>query len=355
MRKTWLLFVVWVMICNNVGAVENQTTSLDSLLQQYNTMQEKLDTMERHIESINAHMAQVQQNTKPTRLSNTDWDEVFNLAFALISACGAFLTFFELNRRRRKSTLHKEAQTIMMKRIILQFYFNKTIIQSIILKMEKEGWSKFYPSEENLMRLKIDPNDLFFVNFDDKESALVEENKIKFKIRSYNSDIDIFCQHIKDPNIPVDVKRRDLDSIDFRIGHLTRYMIAIMGNLGIGDCANKDRETLYRSIENYLRETQIKQQKDIRELYPQRQFNYTQIYQPRLDYQTKTTIEQRWDPTMQSERFFFDKQRTKRINNDFLDLSEIIDWDIQFLLDPETEPETIRLLSYPHKSRIRKA
>lgn len=349
MRKYCLLFVVSYVICSNILAAGQQPAPLDSLLQQYNTMQSKLDTMEHHIESINLHMAQVQQNTMPTWLSDRDWDDVCTLVFSLISALGAGLTFYELRRKRKKATLDKEAQTELMKRMVWQMYFNKTIIQSIILTMEKKGWNNYYPSEENFLRLTIYPEDFFFADMEDRGLAVKEESRIKFKFRSYNSDVETFCQHMKNPHIPANVKRGDLDSLDFRIGHLTHYMIAIMYNLGMREGNKMDRKSLYRSVEDFIKEVQIQQHKDIISQYPNRQFNYAKVYQPRLDYQTRTTIEQRWDADMQSERFFFDKQRAQRMNDEYLDLTEILDWDIQFLLDPETQPETIRLLPYSHK------
>lgn len=88
------------------------------------------------------------------------------------------------------------------------------------------------------------------------------------------------------------------------------------------------------------------QQKEIMQFEPQRDFNYTKVYQHRWDYQTKTIVEHNWDPSLTSCRFFFDKNRALGNNSYYLDLSDILDWDIQYILDPKTVPETIRVLSY---------
>ena len=346
MKKYSVLIIVLLIVCGTTFGSEDLSAQLTPLLHQYNTIQNKLDTIEYHIESINNHLDQVQQNTYPTQLSLTDNDEWGNLLLSFISACGALLTFYELRRKHYKSTIRKKAQGELLKKTIQQLYFNKSIIQAIILKMEQIGWDKYYPSEEILLRLKVMPNDLLFEDFEDQSLTLLAGSELKFKIRNYNSDIDVFCQQMKDSHIPTNFKRRDLDAIDFKIGQLASNMISMMYNIGIRADNKKDRESMLLSIEDFVKNTRKKQQKEIMQHEPQRDFNYAEIYQPRLDYQTKTIVEHNWDPSLTSCRFFFDKNRAINNNSYYLNLSDILDWDIQYILDPNTVPETIRVLSY---------
>lgn len=156
---------------------------------------------------------------------------VIALIAAIWSAWYAMQTYnYQKLTEENTSRLSLSEQRRLLADMIRHLYRNMVVSYTIKVKMEALKFGA-YPSEEHLMKLMVNLNDihlnLFYRN--DKEHRMM--NKLYMELRNYNIEIDVICQHFKDPTIDDETKKRDLDTLCFKCHYLTGSLVDALGRI----------------------------------------------------------------------------------------------------------------------------
>jgi len=156
--------------------------------------------------------------------SSWDWIAVSIACISLFYAC---LTF---NSQRKTELNTKKITTESQREILIDyvrhFYCNLIVICAVETKLNKR-FDKYYPSEEHLLKLKVDTADL------NPDSAAFSNNlneykaihELLLKVRNYNTEVDIAVKHLCDRNVFSAAKQRDLDTLKFKMSLLTSEIV----------------------------------------------------------------------------------------------------------------------------------
>ncbi len=82
-----------------------------------------------------------------------------------------------------------------------------------------------YPSEEHLVKLKIPMENIHLEVFYGEEDKYTKMHDLYLKLRNYNTEIDIICRHFMDRTIDAKTKQRDLDTLKFKCGFLSKCIL----------------------------------------------------------------------------------------------------------------------------------
>ncbi|WP_298653875.1 hypothetical protein [uncultured Proteiniphilum sp.] len=170
-------------------------------------------------------------NTNPTRLGQTDVDEVANLLLAAFAALGTVLTWQAIRRESKQQQIKRTFQAKILSDLIRHMYRNKVCICATHWKLQEEGFDKYYPSEEHLLKLKLLPEDLRFDRFDNTPAYYDILHELELKFRNFNIEVDVSLEHLKQQNIDEKTKIRDLEVLEFKSQLLTSDIINLMHTL----------------------------------------------------------------------------------------------------------------------------
>ncbi|MEX2564569.1 MAG: hypothetical protein WD431_01350 [Cyclobacteriaceae bacterium] len=268
------------------------------------------------LDSIAKSSKKTSINTTPTYFSQHDWDEFVILFLSLVAAAGTLLTWKGIKATTRTIQIETEKQLIksdIQKQILIDlirhFFRNKIIVCTTRLKLENEGFDKFYPSEEHLLKLKVLPEDQRFDKFDNIPQHYNQLHMLELKFRNYNIEIDVTLEHLKSRQISDEVKKRDLDVLEFKSQLLTQEILELMQALKF--------DWKFETVSNNLRE------------------NSKYYKTNKIDGSSAKSIEEQIDidvPKRDKKRDFYDKT---------LGLTEYVDEDIKI------EYAIINLIPFP--------
>lgn len=131
---------------------------------------------------------------------------------------------------------------------------------------------------------------------------------------------------------------RDLDTLDFKEGYLTMQILDTMSRIGMFTISGKASHK--KDFQNLLEEVKADLE-NCSSRYNDNSPEYPSIYKPRQDY-LQCLVSQNIDPERKSARYFFDKNLSG--NAGHLDMTGILDWDIQYELDPQRNANKIMLI-----------
>lgn len=183
-------------------------------------------------DSIATSTRKTAENTTPTRLTQTDHDEIGNLVLAFIAAIGTLLTAYVIWRESKQQEINRDFQFLIMKDLIRHLYRNKIVLRATTLKLQEVGFDAYYPSEEHLLKLKVFPEDLRITRFSSTSTHYDKLLEFELKFRNFNIEVDVALNHLKQPDISQKIKERDLDVLEFKSGYLTKEILKLMGILG---------------------------------------------------------------------------------------------------------------------------
>lgn len=193
------------------------------------------DSVLRCIHQINTTTA---MNTSPRPWT---WISVSIAAIALFIA---FMTWMS-QKRTEKNTLqiNPEGQERILLDIIRHLYANMVATVTLTTLLRDCGFSK-YPSEEHLLKLKVDPSYLHPELFSNKSNEYERLHNLIVLFRNYNVEIDTALLHFKDRTLARNVKERDASTLLLKPGLLTRRIIGACNVLFDGKTAKKAREKI---------------------------------------------------------------------------------------------------------------
>lgn len=170
-------------------------------------------------------------NTNPTRLGRTDADELTNLLLSAFAALGTVLTWQAIRRESKQQQIKRTFQSKILSDLIRHMYRNKVCICATHRKLQEEGFDRYYPSEEHLLKLKLLPEDLRFDRFDNTPDFYDILHELELKFRNFNIEVDVSLEHLKQQNIDEKTKIRDLEVLEFKSQLLTSDIINLMHTL----------------------------------------------------------------------------------------------------------------------------
>ena len=192
------------------------------------------------------------KNTSRSLLESVDIDEWVNLILSLIAALGTFFTFYAIKRETKQQEIKRTFQEKIFKDLIRHLYRNKVCICATHWRLQREGFDKFHPSEEHLLKLKVLPEDLRFERFDNTPNYYDILHELELKFRNYNIEIDVALEHLKTQSLSDAIKKRDLvDTLEWKSGYLTQEIIKLMDTLGFGLSKEALRQLLISVSERY--------------------------------------------------------------------------------------------------------
>ena len=171
------------------------------------------------------------ENTSPTRLAQTDTDEVANLCLAAFAALGTVLTWRAVRKESKQQQIKRTFQAKILSDLVRHMYRNKVCICATHAKLREEGFNRYYPSEEHLLKLKLLPEALRFDRFDNTPDYYDILHELELKFRNFNIEVDVSLEHLKQQNIDEKTKVRDLEVLEFKSQLLTSDIINLMHTL----------------------------------------------------------------------------------------------------------------------------
>lgn len=185
------------------------------------------------LHNISSMISTTASNTTAGWRDNTDL-MIAVLAFivAIISALiawNAYLytkwTFLSQQKTEvNTSRLTEDQQYNLLLDMIRHLYRNLVVSYGLKEKMRIQKYA-YYPSEEHLQKLKVNLNDIHLELFYRKEELHKKMNELYLMLRNYNLEIDVFCNHFKDPNIDNKTKGRDLGTLVHKCSLLTEKIV----------------------------------------------------------------------------------------------------------------------------------
>lgn len=165
-------------------------------------------------------------------IGDNTWDWIA-VSFACLSLFYTCLTF-NSQRKTEQNTkkITKDSQREILIDYVRHFYCNLIIICAVEAKLDKR-FDDFYPSEEHLLKLKVDTADLTpdsaaFSNHLDEYKAIHE---LLLKVRNFNTEVDVAVMHLGSRDVFPPAKQRDLDTLKFKMGYLTQEIVAAINTL----------------------------------------------------------------------------------------------------------------------------
>ena len=190
-------------------------------------------------------------NTVRSYWERADWDEWATLIFSFIAALGTFLTWFAIKRETKQQEIKRRFQEKIFRDLIRHLYRNKVCVCATHWELQKKGFDKFYPSEEHLLKLKVLPEDLRFDRFDNTPDYYDILHELELKFRNYNIEVDVTLEHLKIPQLSEATKKRDLNTLEWKSGFLTKEIIELMNKLKFKVTEKNIREQLVETSERY--------------------------------------------------------------------------------------------------------
>lgn len=152
------------------------------------------------------------------------WDAV--AIIVAIGSLGFTIGTFVSQKRTQQNTrkLGQEAQKSLLLDLLRHFYRNMVVTLTMEIKMKAENFEA-YPSEEHLVKLKIPMENIHLEVFYGEEDKYTKMHDLYLKLRNYNTEIDIICRHFMDRTIDAETKQRDLDTLKFKCGFLSKCIL----------------------------------------------------------------------------------------------------------------------------------
>lgn len=165
---------------------------------------------------IAPHFEEIEGASNATK--GWDWVAVGVACLSLFYACVTFNS--QRNTEKNTMKITPESQKEILEDYCRHFYRNLVIICAIENKLN-ERFNRFYPSEEHLLKLKVDLDDLHpaaFYNHHDRYRAIQE---LLVKMRNFNTEVEVAKSHLCDRKVDHDTKKRDFATLKFKMSFLS--------------------------------------------------------------------------------------------------------------------------------------
>lgn len=181
------------------------------------------------------------------KLGETSWDW-FAVFIAFVSLCYAIITYRSQSQTEKNTMkITEESQKEILIDYIRHFYFNLIIVCAIESKLDRR-FNEYYPSEEHLLKLKVDLDDLHPAAFYNHSEKYHELHELLVMMRNYNTEIDVALLHLCNQMVFDKAKQRDFNTLKFKMSLLSEKTHKTIDKLW----PNKANENL-ESIRDYIK------------------------------------------------------------------------------------------------------
>ena len=144
----------------------------------------------------------------------------FALIVAILSAifAGYSMYYAKKTLASQKQTecntyrLEPEVQKDLLIEMCRHLYRNMICSYTIGEKMRLSQYL-VYPSEEHLVKMKVNLEDIHDELFYKQEDEFFMISKLYVLLRNYNAELDIICDHFRDSKLDTETKRRDIKTL----------------------------------------------------------------------------------------------------------------------------------------------
>lgn len=204
-------------------------------------------------------MLKIEKNTRPDWW-NDDWNATSLVAavIALFSFfVGAFTLWAQKQTEKHTSNAPINVQLWKLRDLPRHFYRNLACTCALIFKYRMEGEElkrKSYPSESNLSKLQILPDDVVIPvdiseTKDPKENPYKYMHELKLLLRNYNIEVEVASEHLSRKGITDDSLVQDFDNLLFKPIYLTKNTFDFEKSLII----QKNKKHFLKQICKWLR------------------------------------------------------------------------------------------------------
>lgn len=125
---------------------------------------------------------------------------------------------------RNTYRLEPEVQKDLLIEMCRHLYRNLVCSYTIGEKMRLSQYL-VYPSEEHLVKMKVNLEDIHDELFYKQEDEFFMISKLYVLLRNYNAELDIICDHFRDAKLDTETKRRDIKTLLVKCGLLTSNIL----------------------------------------------------------------------------------------------------------------------------------
>lgn len=141
-----------------------------------------------------------------------EWDWVA-IVISSLSLVIALLTFHsQKNTENNTTQLSEEGQRLLLIDYLRHFYCNHVVLLTLE-KLMNGRFDTHYPSEEHLLKLKVDQDAIHLEAFNRDATRYGQMHKLLLMLRNYNIDVDIAVAHLTDPTLDKNFKLRDFNTL----------------------------------------------------------------------------------------------------------------------------------------------
>ncbi len=158
------------------------------------------------------------------------WDWIA-LAVSLISLVFVACTWISQEKTQKNTMrISPEIQKDLLIDIFRHSYRNIMVLYAVEARL-KDHLDTHYPSEEHIQKLKVNNEAIYPEAFVyEPVKCRVMEN-FKLNLRNTNIEIDVITDHLKDPNMHIEIKRRDLQLLKKRIEYVIKRTDEVIKDL----------------------------------------------------------------------------------------------------------------------------
>ena len=162
------------------------------------------------------------------------WAFIISIFALIAGVTSALYTYFtyksQKDTERNTSLLNMSEQRRLLAEMMRHLYRNMVVSYSIEVKMKAKDF-KVYPSEEHLKKMQVVLGDIHLNLFYRSDRDHREMNKLYMELRNYNLELDVICDHFRNPDVDIETKNRDLRTLWFKCSYLTMRITKLLGQI----------------------------------------------------------------------------------------------------------------------------
>lgn len=179
------------------------------------------------IRQIATRVVDIASNTTPSV-----WDIVLGIATVASAVFGA-LVFYSIKLEFDKNRLSLGCQSSILQDLFRHLYRNKVVLMAMLRDWKEKGYDNVRPSEDILLKTQTLPEDLNFSRFAISNDCYPRMHEIELLLRNYNVVAQTAAEHLKDRNIPIEIKLAEVDQLERRSAGVQEKIAALCPVMGI--------------------------------------------------------------------------------------------------------------------------
>lgn len=221
-------------------AITQNTLQMDSLTGSIISLQKELGDAVENIEELTER---IEDNTY------FDWRAWVAWIVAIVALIVAWITYrAQIKTEGNTKKLSQDTQRHLLNDLLRHLYRNYVITYAMRTKMEEIDY-RGYPSEEHFQKLKIPMENIHLDAFYGEDSKYKTMHVLYLNFRNYNEEIDVAMKHMTDPNLGVETKKEDFDTLEFKVSYLTGRIADVITKIwNNGEFDEETRHSLQEGI-----------------------------------------------------------------------------------------------------------